>query len=109
MIEGVNVVCMRAITTTPVTPCITPYYLVIKPPIFSLPNFQGLMTPPYLRHVWQTLSGLGFSTANENLTSGDEGWLLELHISQGLLVVEHVGVENCGGSSVALLQDRPLW
>lgn len=33
--------------------------------------------------------------------SGDEGWLLELHVSQGLLVVEHVRVEDC--SSIALL------
>ena len=37
------------------------------------------------------------------LTSGDEGWLLELHVSQGLLVVEHAGVEDGGSSSVALL------
>lgn len=37
------------------------------------------------------------------LTGGDEGWLLELHVSQGLLVVEHAGVEDAGSSPVALL------
>lgn len=35
--------------------------------------------------------------------SGDKGWLLELHVSQGLLVVEHAGVKDSGSSSVALL------
>lgn len=37
------------------------------------------------------------------LTSGDEGWLLELHVRQGLLVVEHAGVEDAGSSPVALV------
>lgn len=45
----------------------------------------------------------------EPLTGGDEGWLLELHVGQGLLVVEHGGVEDAGRGPVALLQDRPLW
>lgn len=35
--------------------------------------------------------------------SGDKGWLLELHVSQGLLVVEHAGIEDGGSSSIALL------
>jgi len=38
----------------------------------------------------------------QGLTGGDEGLLLQLHVSQGLLVVEHAGVKN-GGGSVALL------
>lgn len=52
-------------------------------------------------------SGSGGTVHHGN--GGDKGWLLDLHVGQGLLVVEHVGVEDRGGGSVALLQDRPLW
>lgn len=41
--------------------------------------------------------------------SGDKGLLLELHVGQGLLVVEHARVIDGGSSSVTLLHDGPLW
>lgn len=34
--------------------------------------------------------------------------MLELHVSQGLLVMEHAWVENSGSSSITLLHNRPL-
>ena len=79
---------------------------VVQHPIVT--TLSCLMSAPsYVKRAsWcSTQRGPG---ERAGLTGGDEG-LLQLHVGQGLLVVEHAGAEDSGGGSVTLLHGGPLW
>lgn len=90
---------------------LTPSSLVIPYHDRVIHSIKTLTEPSIRRRPVSLLCQMKLQSQQQvqRLTGGDESWLLELHVGQGLLVVEHAGVEDGGCSSIVLLDDGPLW